>query len=117
MVSAGTIASRRGSRHAPWIWAGGLAFAGSTGYLRIAADRHFLTDVLVGASVGAAAGLVLPRLFDEDGVTAGRLPTPGASALVGVGPAARLTHGARAVGVQLGTGAGAVGILGSLRLP
>lgn len=30
-----------------------------TGYLRIAANKHYLTDVLVGAAVGVAAGIVV----------------------------------------------------------
>jgi membrane-associated phospholipid phosphatase len=61
-VSAGTVASLRGYRAAPAVWAGGLAFAATTGYLRMGADRHWLTDVLTGAVVGTVVGAVLPRL-------------------------------------------------------
>lgn len=59
-VSSGTIASLKGYRSAPYIWATGLALATTTGYLRIAADKHYLTDVLVGAACGAAVGALVP---------------------------------------------------------
>lgn len=34
-----------------------------TGYLRIASDRHYLTDVLAGAAVGATVGTAVPALL------------------------------------------------------
>jgi membrane-associated phospholipid phosphatase len=34
----------------------------ATGYLRIAADRHYATDVLAGAAVGTGVGLGWPLL-------------------------------------------------------
>ena len=61
-VGAGTVAHRRGTRYEPVIWASGLALATATAYLRIAADKHYLTDTIGGAAIGAAAGLVVPRL-------------------------------------------------------
>jgi membrane-associated phospholipid phosphatase len=60
-TSAGTVASMRGYPYASWIWGGGLAGAAFTSYLRLAADRHYLTDVLAGALVGAGVGIALPR--------------------------------------------------------
>lgn len=62
-ASSGTIASMRGYRSAPWVWAGGLTLAATTGYLRIAGDRHYLTDVIVGAIVGSAIGAAIPLAF------------------------------------------------------
>jgi membrane-associated phospholipid phosphatase len=62
-TSAGTVASMRGDRLAPWIWASGLTLAATVGYLRLAADHHWLTDVATGAAVGAAIGVAVPRLF------------------------------------------------------
>jgi membrane-associated phospholipid phosphatase len=59
-VASGTVASLRGYRAAPAIWAAGLAAAAATGWLRIAADKHYATDVLTGAAVGAAVGFVVP---------------------------------------------------------
>lgn len=43
----------------------GLVLAGVTGYLRMGAGKHYLTDVLAGAVVGVAAGLLVPHL-DSD---------------------------------------------------
>jgi len=38
---------------APWVLVGGLPIAAGVGALRIAADKHYLTDVLTGALLGA----------------------------------------------------------------
>jgi hypothetical protein len=46
----------------PWIWAGSLGMASGVGSLRIAAGKHFLSDVLVGAAVGSLFGYLIPRL-------------------------------------------------------
>lgn len=59
-VSVATVATIRGVDGASWVWAGGLALAGAVGYLRIASDSHWLTDVAVGAAVGSAAGFAIP---------------------------------------------------------
>jgi membrane-associated phospholipid phosphatase len=61
-VGAGSIASFRGYKQAPWIWGLGLPLAALTGYLRIAADRHYFTDVLTGALIGSAIGVLIPWL-------------------------------------------------------
>jgi len=39
-----------------------LAAAGITGLLRIASDRHFATDVIVGGLLGAGVGYLVPTL-------------------------------------------------------
>jgi membrane-associated phospholipid phosphatase len=65
VASSGAIASMRGDRAAPWIWGTGLGLAATTGYLRIAADRHYLTDVVAGAVVGTAVGLAVPHLLHK----------------------------------------------------
>lgn len=62
-VGAGTVASMRGYRHTRWVWAVGLSIATATGYLRIAGDRHYLTDVLGGAALGSAVGFSVPYLL------------------------------------------------------
>jgi len=62
-VASGTVASIRGYRLAPAVWSVGLATAALTGYLRIAADKHYLTDVLTGAVVGSGVGFVVPYVF------------------------------------------------------
>jgi membrane-associated phospholipid phosphatase len=61
-TSSATVASMRGYRLAPLVWSVGMPLAAVTGYLRIAADRHYLTDVAVGALFGSAVGVALPLL-------------------------------------------------------
>ena len=75
-VSSGTVASRRGRRVAPAIWATGLALAATTGYLRIAAEQHYLTDVLAGVGAGVGIGLAVPYLHRP------RDPAAGVAAMV-----------------------------------
>jgi membrane-associated phospholipid phosphatase len=52
----------RGYKVAPYIWGIGLPLAATTAYLRIAADKHYTTDVIAGSLIGATAGLLIPRL-------------------------------------------------------
>jgi membrane-associated phospholipid phosphatase len=66
-AGGGTIAALRGYRLAPLIFGAGGAIAALTGYLRIAADKHYVTDVLTGAIVGSAIGIGLPMLFHGRG--------------------------------------------------
>lgn len=61
-VAAGATASFRGYKHAPVVWGLGVPLAALTGYLSIAADRHYFTDVLTGALVGSAIGVLVPWL-------------------------------------------------------
>lgn len=61
-TSAGMVASLRGYSLAPVVWAVGLPIAAFTGYLRIAADKHYLSDVLTGALMGSAFGIAIPWL-------------------------------------------------------
>lgn len=76
-VAAGTVATMRGYRLAPLVWGTGLPLAAATGYLRVAADKHWLTDVAAGAIVGGIIGFAVPYAFH------GR--TGGASSEVGQG--------------------------------
>jgi membrane-associated phospholipid phosphatase len=62
-VSAGVIARARNCRSEPYVWGFGLTLAAATAYLRIAADKHYATDVLVGATIGVSAGLTVPLLM------------------------------------------------------
>jgi membrane-associated phospholipid phosphatase len=117
VVAAGTIASRRQSSDAPWIWATGVGLASTTGYLRVAGDRHFFTDVLTGAAVGTAVGMLMPRLFDDYGASAApaQIPTP---AIVGLGPAARVSpRGVLPVALQFGAGSRSLGVVGTVGVP
>lgn len=75
-TSSGTTASLRGYRLAPLVWAAGLTAASLVGYLRIAGDKHYLSDVLTGVVVGSIVGIGVPVLFhaakaSSDRVSAG----------------------------------------------
>ena len=61
-TSAATVATLRGYRWAPALWAVGLPMAAFVGYLRIAADKHYFTDVMTGALLGSAFGVAIPML-------------------------------------------------------
>lgn len=60
--AAGTITTLRGRRYAPIVWATGLTLAATASYLRIAADKHYFTDVFTGIAVGSAIGVLVPWL-------------------------------------------------------
>lgn len=79
-VSAGTVASLRGYKLAPVVWGGGVGLALTTGYLRIAADRHWATDVVTGWLVGAAFGVAIPYYLHRqaDGAAPRVSPSVGA---------------------------------------
>jgi membrane-associated phospholipid phosphatase len=62
-VSGGTVASMRGYRLAPWIWGAGLTIAAVSAYLRIAAERHYFSDVMTGSIIGSLTGFAVPYLF------------------------------------------------------
>lgn len=65
VVSAGTVATLRGYPHRWAVWSVGLPLAASVGYFRMAADKHYLSDVLVGAAMGSAIGAAVPLLLHE----------------------------------------------------
>jgi membrane-associated phospholipid phosphatase len=65
-TSAGMIAHWRGYWTEPYIWGVGITLSLATEYLRMAADKHYLTDVLVGGLAGVGAGLLVPRLMRRD---------------------------------------------------
>jgi membrane-associated phospholipid phosphatase len=62
-AGAGTVSTLRGYPSAPWVWGGGMALATGVGYLRVAGDAHWATDVLAGAAAGSAVGFGVPWLF------------------------------------------------------
>lgn len=80
-ASAGTIFMMRGYPGAPVVLGAGLAAAAGVGYLRMAADRHYLTDVLAGAAAGGLVGFAVPWLFHRSHRGAPQpgdlLPAPG----------------------------------------
>lgn len=62
-AAAATVAELRGYRRAWLLWALGVPAASGVALLRMAADKHYATDVLIGAAVGTAMGIAVPRLF------------------------------------------------------
>jgi membrane-associated phospholipid phosphatase len=59
IVSLTRVTAARG-RKTKWLWISGVSLAVATGYFRIAADQHYLTDVLAGAGIGIGAGYLVP---------------------------------------------------------
>ena len=91
VVATGTVAQLRGYDKAWLVWAVGLPLATAVPLLRMAADRHYLTDVLVGSAFGAAVGYGLPVLLHgrvEEALPKGTrlmvVPSPGGLAFGGV---------------------------------
>lgn len=76
-TSAAMLASMRGYALAPALWAVGLSVPIITAYFRIAADRHYLTDVMTGFIVGSACGILLPLIFHP---ISGKVDQPAPSA-------------------------------------
>jgi membrane-associated phospholipid phosphatase len=83
-ASAGTVSTMRGYPSAPWVWAGGMTLATAVGYLRVAGDAHWATDVLVGAGVGGLVGFAVPWFFHraEPGAKVAVVPAPGGFAVL-----------------------------------
>jgi membrane-associated phospholipid phosphatase len=75
----GQASTDRNTRAA--VWAFELALAGATADLRTRAGKHFYSDVIVGALVGAAVGFAVPRLHG------GPTYTPSAAEWVAIGVA------------------------------
>ena len=63
VAAAGTVSQMRGYRHAWAVWAVGLPAAASVGLMRMGADKHYLSDVAVGAVAGTVFGVGLPLLL------------------------------------------------------
>lgn len=64
-TSAGVIATLRGFRYAWVTWAVGMPLAVATAVLRMAADKHWASDVLVGIGVASVFSVGLPLLFHQ----------------------------------------------------
>lgn len=84
-AAGGTVARLRGYAGWPFVYAAGFTGAALTGYLRIAADKHWLSDVLSGAAAGTAVGVLVPWLHRDgrDPKALRLVPWPGGLALAG----------------------------------
>jgi membrane-associated phospholipid phosphatase len=63
--AAGTVCHFRGYWTEPYVWGAGIALSLSTEYLRVAADKHYLSDVVGGGLIGLGVGLLVPRLMQR----------------------------------------------------
>jgi membrane-associated phospholipid phosphatase len=63
--AAATVCHFRGYWTEPYVWGAGIALSLSTEYLRVAADKHYLSDVVGGGLVGLGVGLLVPRLMQR----------------------------------------------------
>ena len=60
-VSASILLSSRYTRHKPLIYGSFLSLAAITSYLRIAGNRHYFSDVAVGAIMGSLIGYLVTQ--------------------------------------------------------
>ena len=84
-AAGGTVARIRGYAGWEWVYALGLTAAAATGYFRMAADKHWLTDVLAGAVVGTGTGILVPWLHrpSVSGLNLRVVPEPNGAAVSG----------------------------------
>jgi membrane-associated phospholipid phosphatase len=84
-AAATQVARLRGRRGWEWVAAAGFTAAAATGWLRVAADQHWATDVLAAAAVGTAVGWAIPTFSLRPVARAGGatvVPAPGGFAIV-----------------------------------
>jgi len=82
-VSAAMLATLQESKAAPYLWAGAAVATVSVAALRMMAEKHYFTDVLAGAVLGAGTGALIPWLHKRGGLLDGAGP---ASAQLQIAP-------------------------------
>ncbi len=83
-AAAGYVAQVRGYASWPWVYAVGFTAAGAVSYFRVAGDKHWMTDVLVGAVVGTGIGFLVPWLHrSTPGLSLRVVPHPEGLAVAG----------------------------------
>jgi len=65
----------------PWVWAGTMTLAATTGYLRYRAGKHYPTDLIGGAVIGSLVGWGVPKLHEVTGVNLTVAPSEGGTAI------------------------------------
>ncbi|OFX25327.1 MAG: hypothetical protein A2V77_23675 [Anaeromyxobacter sp. RBG_16_69_14] len=80
----GTVARLRGYPAWPAVYAVGFGTAAAIGYLRMAADEHWLSDVVAAAAVGAGLGVAVPLFFHRGGHEEELTFTPLSGGVVGL---------------------------------
>ncbi|MFA6836969.1 MAG: phosphatase PAP2 family protein [Fibrobacteraceae bacterium] len=61
----------------PWVWAGSLSAASAVAALRVAAGKHYPTDVVVGALAGSLSSLAVLKLHESPESSLTLAPQPG----------------------------------------
>jgi len=83
-AAAGYVAQIRGYASWPWVYAVGFTAAGAVAYFRVAGDKHWMTDVLVGAAMGTGIGFLVPWLHRSNPALSLRVvPLPEGLAVAG----------------------------------
>jgi membrane-associated phospholipid phosphatase len=72
MAASMTYTLRHGETWWPWVVTGAFGF--SVGAERVAAGRHFYTDVAVGALAGVLVGWLIPRIHERTGAAVAVAP-------------------------------------------
>ncbi len=85
-VSLAMTATLEESPAAPWLWGAAAAMSVTTASLRMIAEKHYFTDVLTGAAIGAACGVAFPLMHRRGGPL-----TSGSVSVGGQGPALSLS--------------------------
>jgi len=80
-TGAGLVAHWRHYKVEPVLWGVGLSLAAATAYFRMAGDKHYLSDVVTGSTVGVVSGLTIPRLMERNVAV---VPTGTGAAVVGM---------------------------------
>lgn len=57
------------SKWKPFVWGAAVTLPAITAYLRIAAGKHYPTDVITGYAVGAAVGILVPQWHRNKNLT------------------------------------------------
>ena len=78
------MARLRGYPAWPAVYAVGFGTAAAIGYLRMAADEHWLSDVVAAAAVGAGLGVAVPLFFHRGGHEEELTFTPLSGGVVGL---------------------------------
>lgn len=64
-----------GAKWLPYTWTLAAIYPAVTGYLRIKAGKHFVTDVVAGYAAGALIGYLVPHLHKKENMQLSVLPT------------------------------------------
>ena len=60
-----TILAKEYGENYPWIAVGGYTLAGTTAFLRLANNKHWASDVLMGAGIGIASAEIASYLYPK----------------------------------------------------